>query len=130
VTAAVRSDGAALARPELWRIGDRATFQALRSVRRTRRGPLSVTHLAPAPDAPATPPRAAFAIGKATGGAVVRNRIRRRLRAGLRDLQRRDALPAGAYLLGGTAELARLPWPALLADLEAAVAAATAGARS
>jgi ribonuclease P protein component len=71
--------------------------------------------------------RVAFQVGKASGGAVVRNRIRRRLRAGLRELHQRGALPAGTYLLGGRATLATQPWPALRDDLADAVATATDG---
>jgi ribonuclease P protein component len=127
VTAAVRSDGLASPRLQLWRITDRTTFHALRTGRRARRGPLSVTYIPPSAVERPVPPRVAFAVGKAAGGAVVRNRIRRRLRAALRDLQARDVLPAGSYLLGGTAELARMPWSALVSDLEAAVVAATGG---
>ena len=71
-------------------------------------------------------------VGKRTGGAVVRNRIRRRLRAALRDLHGRGALPRGTYLVGGRRELADQPWPELVRDLETAVAQATqpAGASS
>jgi ribonuclease P protein component len=123
VTAVVRSDGLASPRPGLWRISDRATFQALRAGRRARRGAISVTYV----PAESAPPRVAFAIGKHTGGAVVRNRTRRRLRAALRELQGRGALPPGAYLVGGSPDLARLPWSALCTDLEAAVLAATEG---
>jgi ribonuclease P protein component len=126
VTTAVQRDPTASARPQLWRVTDRHTFSALRQDgHRTRRGALSVTWLAPASDAVPAPPRVAFAIGRAAGGAVVRNRIRRRLRAALRDVQGRGALPAGTYLLGGSTELARVPWDTLLTDLGAAVAAAT-----
>jgi ribonuclease P protein component len=125
VTAAVRSDGLASSRLQLWRITDRATFHALRSGRRARRGPISVTFAPPhAADRPA-PPRVAFVVGKAAGGAVVRNRIRRRLRAALRELQVRGALPAGSYLFGGGADLAHMPWSALVFELETAVAAVT-----
>ena len=119
----VRSDGLASPRLQLWRITDRATFQALRTGRRARRGAISVTYLPGA-----APPRVGFAVGKGAGGAVVRNRIRRRLRAGLRELHGRGALPPGAYLVGGSGDLARLPWSTLCADLEAAVTAATEGA--
>jgi ribonuclease P protein component len=123
VTAAVRSDGAASPRPQLWRISDRATFQALRAGRRARRGPLSITYLPPTEAEAGTAPRVAFAVGKGVGGAVTRNRIRRRLRAALRELQGRGTLPAGTYLIGGSADLARLPWSELVAEVEAAVAA-------
>jgi ribonuclease P protein component len=117
-----------VARPQLWRITDRTTFAALRRHgRRTRRGPLTLTYLAPAADAPTTPPRAGFAIGKATGGAVVRNRVRRRLRAALRELLVTDRLPAGTYLLGATAEVAHLPWSTLVATVAEAVRAGTDG---
>ena len=111
-------------RPELWRVTDRRTFPALRERgRRARRGPLVVTWLAPSPGAD-IPPRAAFALGRSLGGAVLRNRIRRRLRAALRELQSDGRLPAGTYLLGGRAELADLPWADLVELLEATIAEA------
>ena len=44
------------------------------------------------------PPRVAFAIGRRVGGAVVRNRLRRRLRA----LARGSALPGGVWLVSGS----------------------------
>lgn len=114
----------------IWRVTDRASFDALRRGRRGRAGAVAVTYVPAAPDQPV--PRAAFQVGKRTGGAVVRNRIRRRLRAALRDLDGRGALPAGTYLVGGRRELADQPWPELVRDLETAVAQATqpAGASS
>lgn len=112
---AVQGPPVGATRPQLWRITDRGTFQALRQRgRRARRGPLTVTWLAPSPGASATPVRAGFAIGKATGGAVVRNRVRRRLRAALRTLLAEGRLPAGTYLFGGSAQLAEMPWSALV----------------
>ncbi len=111
------------ARPQLWRITDRRTFQDLRRRgRRVRRGPLTLTWLLPALDAATTPPRAGFTVGKGTGGAVVRNRVRRRLRAALRVRLADGRLAPGTYLLGGTAELATMPWPALLQLLDEALA--------
>lgn len=111
-------------RPQLWRIRDRRSFQDLRRSRaRARSGCCSVTWL-PAAD-PATPPRAAFAVGKPVGGAVVRNRVRRRLRSALRELQSSDQLPAGTYLVGAGPEAATLPWEALVASLGDAVRTAT-----
>ena len=108
-------------RPELWRVTDRRTFQALRERgSRARRGPLVVTWLAPAPGED-TPPRAAFALNRSVGGAVRRNRIRRRLRAALRELHVEGRLPAGTYLLGGRSELADLPWPALVELVESTI---------
>lgn len=80
----------------LWRVRDAATFQALRrSGRRVRVGALSVTWL---PGPPGEPPRLAFAIGKVVGTAVVRNRLRRRLRSLFTELA--PTLPPGTYLVG------------------------------
>jgi ribonuclease P protein component len=42
----------------------------------------------------------AFAINRAYGPAVRRNRLRRRLRAVLHDLDRRRALPPGMMIIG------------------------------
>ena len=44
-----------------------------------------------------SPPQVAFAIGRATGNAVTRNRLRRRLRAILRSS---PELPTGLMLIG------------------------------
>ena len=111
-------------RPQLWRIRDRRTFVELRRRgRRVRRGPLTVTWM---PGSDGSPPQAAFAVGRAVGGAVLRNRVRRRLRATLRELQGTGRLPAGRYLLGGTAELAELPWADLVQLVGSAVEEVTA----
>jgi RNase P protein component len=45
---------------------------------------------------------------------VVRNRVRRRLRAALRELLVQGRLPAGTYLLGATAVVATMPWSELV----------------
>jgi len=67
--------------------------------------------------AEAPPARAAFAINRKVGNAVVRNRVRRRLRAILRDLDRPEAvgLAPGAYLVSVRPEAANLSY-AHLAD--------------
>jgi ribonuclease P protein component len=70
-----------------------------------RRGPITVTW---APGDPADPPRVAYAIGKQVGGATVRNRIRRRLRAIVRELER--PLEPGAWLIGAAPEVAKLSY--------------------
>jgi len=110
-----------VSRPELWRVTDRASFQALRRGRRVRRGPLSVAYVPADPVAVPSPARVAFAVGTATGGAVVRNRVRRRLRAALRELVVEGRLPAGTYLVGASAEVARTPWSELVSLLADAV---------
>lgn len=79
-------------------IGDRRTFESLqrRGVRASA-GPLTVVLL---PEPGSTTLRVAYAVGRKVGGAVVRNRVRRRLRAALTDLGRvPGALPSGACLV-------------------------------
>ncbi|MEX2294085.1 MAG: ribonuclease P protein component [Acidimicrobiales bacterium] len=118
------------ASPQLWRVTDRRTFLAFRQDgRRAGRGPLTVTWLPPAASDRPAPPRVAFAIGRPAGGAVVRNRIRRRLRAALRELLVAQRLPAGSYLVGARSEVASLPWTDVLGHLQDAVAAATERSR-
>ena len=78
----------------IWRIRERSAFTRLaREGRRTRAGVLWCTYL---PDPVATPPRVAYALGRAIGPAVVRNRLRRQLRALLDNA----SLPPGLYLIG------------------------------
>lgn len=99
------------------RIGDRATFEALRRSRnRARRGPISVTY---AVVAAAEEPAVAYALGRRTGGAVVRNRIRRRLRAAV--AQGTAGLAPGAYLVSAGPEAAELPFEELRETLVAAM---------
>jgi ribonuclease P protein component len=58
-----------------------------------RRGPLTVTYLEAPP-----PPRVAYAISRKVGGAVDRNRLRRRLRA----LASQTDLGSGAWLVSAS----------------------------
>ena len=83
-----------------------------------RRGTITVTWVA---GDPAEPPRVAYAVGRRAGGAVVRNRIRRRLRAVLRELS--DELVPGAYLVGAGAEAASLSYGELRATVSEALRA-------
>jgi ribonuclease P protein component len=100
------------------RIRDRATFVALRSGRRVRRGPLTVTWL---PGGPDEPPRVAYAIGRGVGSAVARNRVRRRLRAIVSELD--PPLPHGAYLIGVAPAAAGLSYGELRTTVSTAVSA-------
>jgi ribonuclease P protein component len=74
----------------------------------------------------------AFAIGRRTGTAVVRNRIRRRLRAALDELARTGDVPAGAALVMAGPGVATAPFGSVRRDLARALvaAAARAGAAS
>lgn len=76
------------------RIRTRAEFERLRrDGRRVRIEPFWCSHLS---DPTSNPPRVAFAISRAVGNAVIRNRLRRRLRAIMMDLD----IPPGLYLIG------------------------------
>ncbi len=70
-----------------------------------RRGPVTVTWV---PGGPDEPTRVAYTIGRKVGGAVVRNRIRRRLRAVVREAP--ELLRPGAYLFGAGPEAATMPY--------------------
>jgi len=95
-----RHPGAPRPRPEaslrlIRRVSDRATFEALAGARRLRVGSVSIRAVRLGASGP---PRVAYAIGKRTGSAVVRNRVRRRLRAAV-ALHEAELAAGGAYLL-------------------------------
>ena len=101
----------------IWSIRDRAVFDRFRTEgRRVRHGVLWCTWIA---DAEARPPRVAYAIGRAVGGAVVRNRVRRQLRHGVAAEAGAGGLPGGWYLIGAAPAAATTD----AVDLRAALAA-------
>jgi ribonuclease P protein component len=72
---------------------------------------------------PSAPARAGFVVSKAVGNAVVRNRVRRRLRHLVRE--RLAELPPGSTLVvRALPAAAEASYPRLGADLDAAIAAA------
>src|SRR6516165_4522665 len=80
------AEGTTRARPQPARgltrpIRDRATFAALARSRPRRRGPVTMRVSA---TATTDGPRVAYAVARHVGGAVARNRVRRRLRAAVR----------------------------------------------
>ena len=86
----------------IWRIRERRAFARLTAEgRRARAGVLWCTYVLD-PPGNSTPPRVAFALGRALGPAVVRNRVRRQLRAILQDASSAGTLPPGEYLFGAT----------------------------
>ena len=92
----------------IWRVERRDTFEALRRARRRRQGALTVSWV---PGDPSEPPRVAFTIGRRVGPAVVRNRLRRRLRMLMR--QAAPLLRPGAYMIGASPEATSLSFSEL-----------------
>lgn len=106
----------------IWRLQGRRAFEDLqRRGRRMRSGPVTVTYLA---EPTSGPPRVAFAVGRPIGSAVVRNRVRRRLRAIARELAATPGgLPPGAYLIRVGPAAATMDYPGLRASVDQAVRA-------
>jgi ribonuclease P protein component len=73
------------------------------------------------PDATEAGPTLAFAISKRVGNAVVRNRLRRRLRESARHM----ALPAGTYFIRANPAAAAMSFQDLSAHLSRALARLT-----
>jgi ribonuclease P protein component len=95
----------------IWRVRDRRSFRRLSADgRRIRAGDLWCTFVA---DPTLTPPRVAFALGRALGPAVVRNRLRRRLRA----LLSAAPPPPGLYLVGARPDVVARSFAELQFDL-------------
>lgn len=96
----------------------RRTFVQLRSTRRVRRGPVTVAWVRSG-----TSPQVAYAVTRKVGGAVVRNRVRRRLRSATSELA--PHLSPGAYLIGaGGPEAAAVSYQTLTTSLRRALDAA------
>jgi ribonuclease P protein component len=102
----------------IWPIRERSSFRALATGRRRRRGVVMVTSAVVG--SPTEPPRVAYAVGRHAGGAVARNKIRRRLRAATRA-HARELEPGRAYLVGVVGSRAA---PAPYASLSDSLAAA------
>lgn len=73
------------------------------------------------------PPRVSYAIGRPVGGAVARNRARRRLRAAVAAAG--TNLVPGAYLFGAGPEVVTMPFDALERSVAELVAQAREPAR-
>ncbi len=74
------------------------------------------------PDLALTPPRVGFTLTRKVGNAVVRNRIRRRLRAAVQQIGANAARCGCDYVLIGRKDALALPYDGLLADIAHAFA--------
>jgi len=64
---------------------------------------------------PGSPPRLGFVIGRSVGGAVVRNRLRRRLRAAFATAAESGAMVSGRYVIGASPKAVELTFDQLSA---------------
>ena len=71
---------------------------------------------------PSEPPRVAYAVGRRVGGAVARNRVRRRLRAAIRA-HAGELVAGSAYLVGTTAAASASTYAELSTSLHEALRA-------
>jgi ribonuclease P protein component len=84
--------------PTVGRITSRAAFaEVQRSRARGASGPVRAVFVPAAADAPGLFPQVGYAIGRRCGPAVVRNRLRRRARAVVRE--EASTLPRGAFMV-------------------------------
>lgn len=102
-------------------LNSRRTFEELRAAGQRGASPLIKVRFLPAS---AGPPLVAYAISKRVGGAVVRNRIRRRLRAAVDHVS--AELSPGAYLLTPEPSCRTAPFDQLTEALRRSVSAAGA----
>ena len=116
----------------IWRIRERAAFERLRSegvrIRPLtsspvvgephRRRSLWCSYL---PDTADVPPRVAFAIGRKVGPAVVRNRLRRQIRAVCNEAESSStiagSLAPGSYLFGAHPSVTELSFAQLRSEV-------------
>ena len=100
----------------IWRVRDQSSFRALARGRRRRAGSVEVRTAMLGPDL--DPPRVAYAVGRPVGNSVARNRVRRRLRAAMRD--HASMLQGGAgYLVRATPNAAHATYDELSDTLRA-----------
>ena len=106
--------------PKAARLRNRADFTATTRGRRAARGAV-VVHLRSRTDT--TGVRAGFVVSKAVGGAVVRNRVKRRLRHLVAE-RLPDWAPGTDVVVRALPDAAARTYPDLAADLDAALTAA------
>ena len=93
----------------IWRIRDRASFEALARARRHKDGSVTLRFVH---DGSADPARVSYAVGKWAGSAVTRNLTRRRLRAAVANMEN-ELISGGLYLFGAESGAGAAPFAAL-----------------
>ena len=103
----------------VWRVRERKTFDVLaRRGARGRSGPVRVRFV---PEDNLSVARVAYSVGRRVGGAVVRNRLRRRLRSVVADLDSDRGLRSGAYLVSADGDASPLSSAGLREHVEDAM---------
>lgn len=102
----------------LQKLTKRAEFLFVRAGKRAGRGVVLVEARRRADTGPM---RVGFTASKKVGGAVTRNRAKRRLREAARQLLPEHGLPGADYVLVARQSTPDAPWPALLDDLKSAL---------
>jgi ribonuclease P protein component len=110
----------------IWRVRGQSSFRALARGRRRRGGVLEVR--AAVIGSNVEPPRVAFSVGRSVGDAVTRNRVRRQLRAAVRE-HHQTLEPGAAYLVRATPAAAGAPYSELSSTLREILTAISDGAR-
>jgi ribonuclease P protein component len=95
------------------RVRGRATFAALARAQRHTQGTFTVRCLR---EPGSAPPRIAYGVGRGVGGAVARNRARRRLREAVAANEAR-LLPGAAYLVSAGPDAVTMPFATLVDTL-------------
>lgn len=103
--------------PAFGRLTRRGDFVAAARGRRASTGLLTLQCLARA-GAPSAAPRLGLTVTKKTGGAVERNRMRRRLRAALRQIAPMAARPGHDYVIVAREGILGAAFDHLLTDLK------------
>lgn len=115
-TAAPRAVSASALKPALARIARDGTYQAIRA--RGRKA-ITYTHLilyVPVPESGVV--EVGYVTSKKVGNAVVRNRVRRRLREAVRRVMPEAVTGGGQYLIIGRKAAETAPFETLLADMK------------
>ena len=108
-------------RTPLYPLKRRADFLRVAALRRKWAMPGLVLQVAPNPAEADARPRIGFTASRKVGGAVQRNRARRRLREAVRAVLAAHAKPGLDYVVIAREQTVTRPWPDLLTDMELAM---------